>query len=245
MTADSRGLTNGGGAGAKDSGGQGGAEGSGEKGGDPEIRSGATEDPGGSDGRKEPKGAGGTERRGAARGEESRGMAGRRPTKVKPEGRGSSVELEDRRVTVEARELGAKVEPPGLPAEAEPGPRSLEVEVMDTQAPATLEDGRPAGSHHTDGGLRARGGLPDDSGVGGRSGWEGGPFRGVGTGGHFRGAGALTPSTACVMGTVAGSRTWSDVLGSTSEVILCSVAWHCAGSWIVAGNGSPSSVGLG
>ncbi len=43
---------------------------------------------------------------------------------------------------------------------------------------------------------------------------------------------ALTPSTAAslVVGIVAGSRTWSDVLGSTSEAILCSVARLCAGS---------------
>ncbi len=46
-----------------------------------------------------------------------------------------------------------------------------------------------------------------------------------------------------MMGTVAGSRTWSDGLGSTSEDILCSVARRCTGSRIVAGNGSPSSVG--
>ncbi len=43
----------------------------------------------------------------------------------------------------------------------------------------------------------------------------------------------LTPSTACslVMGTVAGSRTWSDGLGSISEVILCSVARRCRRWW--------------
>ncbi len=33
------------------------------------------------------------------------------------------------------------------------------------------------------------GGLPDDSGGGGRSRWEGEHFRGAGTGGHFRRAG--------------------------------------------------------
>ncbi len=58
---------------------------------------------------------------------------------------------------------------------------------------------------------------------------------------------ALTPSTACslVMGTVAGSRTWSDGLGSTSGTIIRSVARLSAGSQITAGNGSPSSVGSG
>ncbi len=58
---------------------------------------------------------------------------------------------------------------------------------------------------------------------------------------------ALTLSTAgsLVMGTVADSRTWSDGLGSTSEVILCSVARLCAGLQIAVGNGSPSSVGSG
>ncbi len=58
---------------------------------------------------------------------------------------------------------------------------------------------------------------------------------------------ALTPSTAgsLVVGIVTGSRTWSDVLGSTSGAILCSVARLCAGSQIAAGNGSPSSVGSG
>ncbi len=58
---------------------------------------------------------------------------------------------------------------------------------------------------------------------------------------------ALTPSTAgsLVVGTVAGSRTWSDVLGSTSGAILCSVARLCDGSLIAAVNGSPSSVGSG
>ncbi len=60
-------------------------------------------------------------------------------------GRGSPVELVDRRVTVESRELGAEVEPLGLWAKAESGPRRLEVEVRDTPAPATLEDGRPTG----------------------------------------------------------------------------------------------------
>ncbi len=37
------------------------------------------------------------------------------------------------------------MEPLGLQAEAESGPRRLEAEVRDTPAPATLEDGRPAG----------------------------------------------------------------------------------------------------
>ncbi len=49
----------------------------------------------------------------------------------------------DRRVTVEARELGAEVEPLCLRAEAESGPQRMEV--RDTPAPATLQDGRPAG----------------------------------------------------------------------------------------------------
>ncbi len=58
---------------------------------------------------------------------------------------------------------------------------------------------------------------------------------------------ALTLSTACslVMGTVAGSRTWSDGLGSTSRMIIRSVARISAGSQTAAGSGSPSSVGLG
>ncbi len=177
----------------------------------------------------------------------------------------------------------------------------------------------PRGSHRTDRGWGRVEGLADDNGGGGgRSGWEGGHFRGAGTGGHFRGAGtgesgapsgldkgtrdeggldgtsgddgerrgsssisrsvsqsirspskssspwciissplatvqgaelhsALTPSTAgsLVVGIVAGSRTWSDVLGSTSGAILCSVTRLCAGSRIAAGNGSPSSVGSG
>ncbi len=47
------------------------------------------------------------------------------------------------------------------------------------------------------------------------------------------------------MGTVAGSRTWSDGLGSTSGAIIRSVARLSAGSQIAAGNGSPSSVGSG
>ncbi len=72
-------------------------------------------------------------------------MAGWRPTEAEPEGRGSPVELVDWRVMVEVRELGAEVEPLGLQAEAESGPRRLEAEVRDTPAPATLEDGRPAG----------------------------------------------------------------------------------------------------
>ncbi len=46
---------------------------------------------------------------------------------------------------MEARELGAEVETLGLWAEAESGPRRLEVEVRNTPAPATLEDGRPTG----------------------------------------------------------------------------------------------------
>ncbi len=53
-------------------------------------------------------------------------MAGRCPT---------NAELVDRRVTVEARELGVEVEPLGL--------RRLEVEVRDSPATATMEDGRP------------------------------------------------------------------------------------------------------
>ncbi len=72
-------------------------------------------------------------------------MAGQRPTKAEPEGQGSLVDLVDRQVTVEARELGAEVELLILRAEAESGPRRLEAEVRDTQAPATLEDGRPTG----------------------------------------------------------------------------------------------------
>ncbi len=95
MAADSRGPTNSGGAGgggarggeptsqgdAEDPGGQGGAEGSGDQGEGraPEIRGGATEDPGGAEGRKEPNGAGGMERQGAARGEESWGDGGSTP----------------------------------------------------------------------------------------------------------------------------------------------------------------------
>ncbi len=47
------------------------------------------------------------------------------------------------------------------------------------------------------------------------------------------------------MGTVAGSRTWSDGLGSTSGTIIRSVARLSAGSQNAAGNGSPSSVGSG
>ncbi len=98
----------------------------------------------------------------------------------------------------------------------------------------------------------------------------GGHIRGAGTGGHIRGAGtggsdapslsssprglisspsaavqgAELHSTACslVMGTVAGSRTWSDGLGSTSGAIFRSVARLCAGSLIAEGNGSTSSV---
>ncbi len=101
----------------------------------------------------------------------------------------------------------------------------------------------------------------------------GGHIRGAGTGGHIRGAGtggsdapslsssprglisspsaavqgAELHSTACflVMGTVAGSRTWSDGLGSTSGAIFRSVARLCAGSLIAEGNGSTSSVGSG
>ncbi len=58
---------------------------------------------------------------------------------------------------------------------------------------------------------------------------------------------ALSPSTACSLGAsvVAGSCTWSDGMGSVSGAILRSVALHCSGSLIAAGNGSPSSVGSG
>ncbi len=57
----------------------------------------------------------------------------------------------------------------------------------------------------------------------------------------------LTPSMAgsLVVGTIAGSHTWSDGLGSISGVIFRSVAQLCASSLIAVGNGSPSSVGLG
>ncbi len=43
----------------------------------------------------------------------------------------------------------------------------------------------PRGSQLTDKGLRASGGMPDDSGGGGRSGWEGGHFRGAALEGIF------------------------------------------------------------
>ncbi len=58
---------------------------------------------------------------------------------------------------------------------------------------------------------------------------------------------ALSPSTACSLaaGTVAGSRTWSDGLGSFSGAILRSVARYCTGSLNAVGIGSPSSVGSG
>ncbi len=78
-------------------------------------------------------------------------------------------------MTVEARELGAKVEPLGLRAEAESGPRKLEVEVRDTPAPATLEDGRPTGlAPYRWGAEGERGGCQmtavEEAGVGGRAG---------------------------------------------------------------------------
>ncbi len=44
---------------------------------------------------------------------------------------------------------------------------------------------------------------------------------------------------------VAGSRTWSNVMGSGSEAILSSVAVTGNGSLVAAGSGSPSAVGSG
>ncbi len=147
MVADSRGMTNGGGAGG------GGARG---RDGEP-MSQGDAEDPGGQGGAKIQRSAAEPERlrtkvelAGGRTPKELVGrsdkvqpeerspeaMAGRCPTKAEPKGRGSPVELVDRWVTVEARELGAEVEPLGLRAE-------LELEVRDTRTTVTLEDGSP------------------------------------------------------------------------------------------------------
>ncbi len=47
---------------------------------------------------------------------------------------------------------------------------------------------------------------------------------------------AAVQAFSLMVGTVAGSRTWSDGLSSTSEANLCSVTWLCAGLWIAVGN---------
>ncbi len=56
---------------------------------------------------------------------------------------------------------------------------------------------------------------------------------------------SLSSALSTMASTVAGSRTWSEVTGSGSGVILSTVAPLDDGSPVAAGSGSPSAVGSG
>ncbi len=56
---------------------------------------------------------------------------------------------------------------------------------------------------------------------------------------------SLSMTLSPVASSEAGSRTWSDVMGSSSGAILSTVAPLGSGSSVAAGSGSPSAVGSG